>query len=313
MRAHLDLARVEADQIKGEVARASALVAVAIAAGLLLGLFLPIGGMLFLGEWLFGSIGWGLLMGTELLIAVAVTVILLALRVPRLGFDLLVAVLLGITVGLVFGLSLSYRLFAWLGESLAVPTEPGYGAAIAGLVVGAVLGVLAGLAGWRSSWSAGGGGRAAGMLVLAVVAGAAVGALLGGGVGLLIGVFIAGDVRARGTAIVVTMAIGALIGLIAGLRAGRSGTAGIYGLIAGAVAGLIAGAILGIDYGPRIGAAFGVVTFLLAWPVLMLLRLKRQGIDTEELKRRFWPQETIETTKESVEWAKARLPLGPKS
>jgi hypothetical protein len=56
-----------------------------------------------------------------------------------------------------------------------------------------------------------------------------------------------------------------------------------------------------------------VATFLIAWPALMLLRLKRQGIDADELKRRFWPQQTIDTTKESIEWAKARLPLGPKS
>ena len=78
------------------------------------------------------------------------------------------------------------------------------------------------------------------------------------------------------------------------------------------IGGLV-GAILAVDYGPRIGAAFGTATFYLAWVVLMLLRLQRQGIDMDALKTRFWPQETIETTKESIEWAKARVTRGPRS
>jgi hypothetical protein len=312
-KAHLDLARAEADEIKGEVGRAVALGGLAIGVAILLGLFLPIGGMLFLGEWLFGSIGWGLLLGTELLIAVAVTAILVALRVPRLGFDVLLALLVGIAVGLVFALSLSYRLFLWLGDTLAVPTEPGYAAAIIGVIVGAALGLLVGIAGWRSSWSGGSGASGFGMFIVAVVAGAAVGALFGGIIGLLLGAFIWGDVRPRATALIVMGIVGALAGLIAGLRAGRSAGAAIGGLAAGIVVGLILGAILSVDYGPRVGAAFGVAAFLLAWPVLMVLRLRREGINGEELKRRFWPQQTIDTTKERIEWAKERLPLVPKS
>ena len=56
-----------------------------------------------------------------------------------------------------------------------------------------------------------------------------------------------------------------------------------------------------------------VFTFLLVWPILHALRVRRQGIDTETLKQRFYPATTIDTTKESIEWAKARLPLGPRS
>ena len=40
---------------------------------------------------------------------------------------------------------------------------------------------------------------------------------------------------------------------------------------------------------------------------------QRAGIDVEALKQRFWPQATIDTAKESFEWAKARLPRGPGS
>jgi hypothetical protein len=49
-----------------------------------------------------------------------------------------------------------------------------------------------------------------------------------------------------------------------------------------------------------------VAAFLAALPSLMGVRVARQGIDAEELKARFWPQVTIDTTKETIEWAKAR-------
>lgn len=244
-RAHVSLARAEVDEIKGEVTRASALGALAIGAGILLALFLPIGGFLFLGEWIFGSIGWGLLIGSELLIALAVTAVLVALRVPGLGRDAVYAVIIAIVVGIVAGLSLPNQLFARIGEALNLAVDP----AVRPLVVGVVL------------------------------------------VGIII----------------------AIVGLVLGIRMGHSGKAAIGGLVGGLIAGAIFGALLSIDYGPRIGAAIAVATFLATWVTLMLLRLQRQGIDADELKRRFWPQQTIDTTKESIEWAKARLPLGPKS
>ena len=55
-----------------------------MAAGILvfLGFFFPIGFLLFLGEWLFGSIGWGVLLFTELGVAVALTAVVVALGVP---------------------------------------------------------------------------------------------------------------------------------------------------------------------------------------------------------------------------------------
>ena len=65
VRAHIDLAKAELDEIKGEVARAAGLGAAAIAAAILLSLLLAIGGMLFTGEWIFGSIGWGVLLGAS--------------------------------------------------------------------------------------------------------------------------------------------------------------------------------------------------------------------------------------------------------
>jgi hypothetical protein len=244
-RAHIDLAKAEADEIKGEVARASALAGLAIGAGIVLALFLPIGGFLFLGEWIFGSIGWGLLLGSELLIALAVTAVLVALRIPGLGRDAIVALAIAVVVGIVAGVSLFNRLFTQIGESANLAVDPAYRPLLVGVV--------------------------------------------------LVGVIVA------------------IVGLIVGFRAGHTAGSAVGGLFAGLVAGIVFGAFLSIDYGPRIGAALALAAFFVAWVALMLLRLKRQGIDAEQLKRRFWPQETIDTTKESIEWAKERLPRGPRS
>ena len=86
-RAHVDLAKTELGEIVGEVKRMVALGALALGALLMVALLLAIGGMLFLGEWLFGSIGWGVLLGTLLLIDVAAVALLFALDVNgrRLG------------------------------------------------------------------------------------------------------------------------------------------------------------------------------------------------------------------------------------
>jgi hypothetical protein len=112
--------------------------------------------------------------------------------------------------------------------------------------------------------------------------------------------------------VVIVGLLGAIVGLALGARAGGGGGA-VAGLIGGLVAGALLGAFLAITFGLRVGAALGVATFLVAWPVLEGLRTRRQGIDTEALKARFYPATTIETTKESIEWAKARVPRGPAS
>jgi hypothetical protein len=243
VQAHIALAKTELEDIKGEVGRAAALGGAAIAAAILLSLLLAIGGMLFLGEWIFGSIGWGLLLGSELLIAVAVTAILVAVRVPGLGRDVLIALLLGVLAGVFFGLSLSNQLFTAIGDASGLGVDP----AVRPLVIGLLI------------------------------------------VGIL----------------------GALVGLVLGARAG-GGRGAIGGLFGGLLAGALLGAFLSIAFGWRVGAALGVATFLAAWPVLEGLRTQRQGVDVEQLKARFYPATTIETTKESIEWAKARVPGGPR-
>lgn len=244
VRAHVELARTELEAIKGEVARAAALGGVAIATGILLTLLVSIGGILFVGEWVFGSIGWGLLLGSELLVAIAVMAILVALRIPGLATDIIVALVIGVVVGLVLGFDLPNALFRSMGDASGL----GVDAATRPLVLGVI------------------------------------------SVGIL----------------------GAVLGLLLGARAG-GGSGAIGGLIGGLVIGVLVGAFLSITFGLRVGAALGVATFLLAWPVLNGIRTQRQGIDTEALKRRFYPATTIDTTKESIEWAKARVPRSPRS
>ena len=60
-------------------------------------------------------------------------------------------------------------------------------------------------------------------------------------------------------------------------------------------------------------AALGVLVALLAWPVLAGRGVIDGGIDGEAIKQRFMPDQTIEMTKETIEWVRTRTPLVPKS
>jgi hypothetical protein len=246
VRAHLDLARAEFEDILGEVKRLAIFVGIALGLLLLFGLLVPIGLVLFLGEWLFGSIGWGVLLGGDLLLACALALVFAAIGVPgrTLLSDLLTAAFLGVVVGIGLGASVTNQAWTRLGEliapTLAADSRP---------------------------------------LVVAVVA---VGAVLG------------------------------LVGLLLGARAGGIGGA-IGGAIAGIVVGALVGALTAIAFSPQVGAAVGAVVGLTAWIVFMSLSTWRHGINGDDLKRRFWPGQTIDTTKETIEWVRERTPLGRRS
>lgn len=210
---------------------------------MLLGLLLPIGLALFFGEWLFGSLGWGVLHASLLLMAIAVAAVLAALRVPGIGTSLGVSLVLGALVAVLLGLNLPNQLYTQLGETALPGIEPGIRPLVVGVAVGA--------------------------------------------------------------------AVGALLLLLLGARAG--GIAGaIGGLIGGAILGALAGAFSAITLSWQVAVATGIALALLLWPVVMGARLARGGLDRETLKSRFWPSTTIDTTKETIEWIRARLPLGPK-
>ena len=244
VRAHVDLAKAEADEIKGEVARLAALGFGALALLLLVGILLPIGGILFVGEWLFGSIGWGLLLGVELLVTIAASMVIAGLRVGAFGRAAILGLVAGVVTFVLLGASLPHEAFRLAGNNVVPGIEIGVRPLLVGLVI------------------------------------------VGG--------------------------LGAILGLLGGARAAGGGGA-IGGLVAGALVGALFGAFLAVDFGWRVGAALGLVVGLAIYLAVLGVSVTEGGLDQEKLKARFWPQATIDTTRETIEWAKARNPRGPRS
>jgi hypothetical protein len=127
--AHVELAKAEAGEIMGEVGRVAALGGLAFGVLFLAALLLPIGGLLFLGEWLFGSIGWGVLLGGFLLLDIAVLAVLVGLGINggRLGLQFASAAAIGIAVGLALGavLRVDRQVAAALGTLVWLLAWPG--------------------------------------------------------------------------------------------------------------------------------------------------------------------------------------------
>jgi len=173
-RAHVDLAKAELSEIVDEVKRMVALIGAAIGILVLAGLLFGIGLFLFLGEWLFGSIGWGVLLGTILLVDAAVVAVLLALDVSggRLGSSFIVAAIAGAIVGVVLGLDLTYRGWTTLGDAVASDYDPSTRTVLLAIgataAVGAILGLLNRM------------GGGVGDAISGVIVGAVIGAVLGG-------------------------------------------------------------------------------------------------------------------------------------
>jgi hypothetical protein len=142
-----------------------------LALALLMVLMLYIGGLLFLGEWLFGSIGWGFAHGVLLPLALIVALglgIVGGTRGPAL-ISFFLALLATIGIALLLGLNVAWRTADYFAGQLAAPLDtPGAVGALAGaLVVGLLMALLL--------------ARLAG--VMGAVAGLLLGALLGAGLG----------------------------------------------------------------------------------------------------------------------------------
>jgi MFS family permease len=244
--AHVELAKAEFEDISDAVKRAILYGSIAIGAALVAGLLLIVGLPLYLGDWLFGSMGWGILIGVLMCAAIAVALILLALRPgvsASIGQSFLLGLVLAVVVGVALGANLTNRGWSALGDSVLPGVDPSYRP-----------------------------------LVVAVVA-------LG--------------------------AIGALLGLLAGLRGGGMAAGG--GLVGGLLIGVLLGFLTAFAPGWRVGAAIGVTAGLIAWMAFMGDSARRSGFDTEALKKRYWPERTIEVTKETIEWARERMPLTRRS
>lgn len=193
-RAHVDLAKTEFKAIRGEIGRIAALVGLAIASVILLGLLATLGTALFLGEWLLGSMGWGVLHGILFFTALAIASGVMALGVSggRIARSFIVALVITVVIGVALGMQWPNQAYAAAGESARLNVEPGARPLVVGVLFGAWVGLLIGfIAAVRlSSW-----GARIGAIVALAILGAIVGAIsaitfspqVGAGVGITVG------------------------------------------------------------------------------------------------------------------------------
>ncbi len=242
--AHIDLAKAEAGEIAGHLARAVALGAVALVFVLLTGILVIVGTTLWLGDWLFGSLGWGVLHGALAFVSIAMAAILVAVGVKAasIGRALVVALVVGLVLGIALGLDLLNRLYVAIGDASGLAIEPGVRPLVIGMILVGLLGLLAGI-------------------VLAV-------------------------------------------------RSNGSGRTQVATVLGAGVVGVLIGAFTAITFGPQVGAALGVAIGFISWMGFMGAEVSGSGVDVEALKKRFYPSQTIDTSKETLEWLKKQMPPG---
>ncbi len=237
--AHVDLAKTEAKAIGGRIARAVALAAAALALVFLAGILVVVGSSLFLADWLLGSMGWGVLHGLLLFVALAMAAVFVAIGLPArsVGAAFLGGVATAVVLGVVLGLDLANAAYAAIGDALA-PS-----------------------------------------------------------------VAIEAEVRP----LVVAIVLWSLIGLVGGLVVAVRG-ADWVAVVALVIVGALVGVLTAPTFGPQVGAALGITVGYLAWIALQVMAMVRTSIDADALKARFYPTQTIETSKETFEWLKTQLP-----
>ena len=104
--------------------------------------------------------------------------------------------------------------------------------------------------------------------------------------------------------------IGLIVGIVAAVRMHASGGGRVAALIGVTILGVVVGAITALTFGPQVGAGIGITVGLVTWMALMGVDVARTGIDIDSLKQRFYPAQTIETSKETLEWLQKRMPPG---
>ena len=112
-------------------------------------------------------------------------------------------------------------------------------------------------------------------------------------------------------AIGVSAGVLGMLGFVTGIRSGFGHAWGR--LLVWAIIGVFVGLLTVVSIPGTVGAALGVLVFLITWPVLAGRDVIRTGIDGDALTKKFVPQQTIDLTKETIEWVRARTPLVPKS
>ena len=141
-RAHVDLLKAEISEIASQLKLITAQAGCALVVLMMTGTLLYVGGFLFLGEWLFGSMGWGLAHGVLLGVALAVVLglaIIGATRGAAFG-SLLLAVLGTVGIALLCGSNVAHNAARDVATRLAFPLDSTVSVALlAGAVIGAIL------------------------------------------------------------------------------------------------------------------------------------------------------------------------------
>jgi hypothetical protein len=144
LKAHVELAKAEASEIGSEGGRFAGLAAAALALVLFAATLAVLGTSMFLGEWLFGSLGWGVLHGVLTFIAVAVTLVLLAVRVDpvRIARALVIGLAVAVLASVILGLGLLNQLYVRIGDTLGLAIDPAVRPLVVGMGVGALVGLM---------------------------------------------------------------------------------------------------------------------------------------------------------------------------
>lgn len=243
--AHVALAKAELEPIVENVKKAAIRASIALGIAIFALLLVSIGTPLFLGEWWFGSMGWGILHGVLLSLAIiAACISLILVDDPGvIGRSVVLSLIVGILLSIVFGLSLTNQGWQWVTDQLNL-----------GLPV---------------------------------------------------------EFRLMGVAAGVSAIVGAFLGAIVGAWRG-GGRSFLDGLVFGTFLGLLVGVFTAISFGWQTGIAVGISAALVTFAALVLGALARNGVDMEAFKARFYPEQTIVTTKETLEWLQGQTPMGPK-
>ncbi|MEA2623249.1 MAG: hypothetical protein QOH61_2159 [Chloroflexota bacterium] len=145
--AHRELLSAEVGRAVNEVKIIAALIGVAVVLALLALILVYVGTFLFLGEWLFGSMGWGILHGFLLTIAFVVPIglNLAGGSVGAWGRAFVLSVVIAVVLGLIFAWNVLRNAAVWLGQQLqpGIGIEIGFLTWLSAAVVGAlILGAL---------------------------------------------------------------------------------------------------------------------------------------------------------------------------
>ena len=180
LEAHLALLRAELSVAGREIGIIAGLAAGALFLAILVAILLYVGTFLFMGEWLFGSMGWGIIHGTLLGVAIIgfVGIDLAGGSVRSYAWGLMWGAVVTIVLSLLLAFNATNDAAEW-GAGLVedgLRLDEHWAPTLVGLVVGAgIVAAAALVVGWRSAWAF---GKPLAMAAMGLVAGGFVGAIL---------------------------------------------------------------------------------------------------------------------------------------